>query len=373
MPNAAAPPPRVLVLSTEAATGSGADRLLEYFLDAARPWREQLLVVAPEDSDVFRTARRCAFPHLAWPATRDTFGRHLLAGLTLRVPPEIGVVHAWHTRGFEPALLLGRRLGARVAASLHDHPLDSAHSAARLRLLRLSARRMDALVSVGETLARAWTPFAGRVPLRVIRNGIPDAPRPAQAAATKVRVGYAGLYSPATKGWAFVREWVRRSILEAWPVEWRLFGLTGRDPALEKEVREIASGAPAGSVQVAGFTPTEAIFREIDLLVHPSNTFDPYPTLLLEAARAGLPVFCSDAGGSAEIVRDGETGRVFSLAAAGDAALRLRELIEDPAGRARMGAAARRDYETCHAAPSMVSAYFSFWAGLAAGRAARSD
>jgi hypothetical protein len=373
LPHATAPPPRLLVLSTEPGTGTGAYRLLEYFLEAARPWRGQLLIVAPEDSDVYRTARRCEFPLLAWPAPRDTFGRHVVAALTLRVPPGIGVVHAWHTRGFEPALLLGRRLGARVAASLHDHPVDSAHSAARLRLLRVSARRMDALVSVGETLARVWTPFAGRVPLRVIRNGIPDVPPPERAAASRVRVGYAGLYSPATKGWTFVREWMRRSFREDWPVEWRLFGLTGRNPALEREVREVVGGAPAGSVQVSGFTPTEAIFRDIDLLVHPSNTFDPYPTLLLEAARAGLPVFCSDAGGSPEIVRDGETGRVFSLADAGDTAARLRQMIADEAGRARMGAAARSCFETRHAAPAMVSAYLSFWSGLQAAEGARAD
>lgn len=363
----AARAPRVLLLSTEPGSGSGAYRLLEYFLDAAHPWRDQLLVVAPENSDVFAAALRSDIPHQPWPASRDSLSRHLLAGLTLPVPPGIDVVHAWHTRGFEPALLLGRRLGAAVSATLHDHPEEGLHGRSRLRLMRFSARRMKSLVSVGEALAQAWAPFAGRAAVRVIRNGIPDAGVPARSNSKRVRIGFAGLYSPEAKGWRVLKDWIPASLRGNWPVEWRLFGLKDRDSAVEAEIRRIVADAPEGFVRFAGFTSTEVIFRDIDLLVHPSLVFDSFPTLLLEAARAGLPVFCSDAGGSAEIVLDGETGIVFPRHSAIEAAPRLRALVEDGAARARMGAAARRSYETRHRSSLMVSAYLSFWRGGSRG------
>jgi len=83
-----------------------------------------------------------------------------------------------------------------------------------------------------------------------------------------------------------------------------------------------------------------------DLFVHPSLD-DAFPTVLLEAMAAGLPVVASDVGGIPEIVEDGVTGRLVPPGDAGRLAAAINELIAHPgsmgdAGRARV----RRDLTT---------------------------
>ena len=357
-------PPRILLLSTEPGPGSGAYRMLEHLLGSAGESRPRLLVVAPAGSGVFASAVAAGVETREWPATRDAALAHLRAARSLVLPAGVGVVHAWHSRGFEAALLLARRLGSAASATLHDHPVQTAHRPVRRLLMRAAARRMDALVSVGRNLAEAWNPFAGRAPITVIPNGIPDAPPPARPASTRVRVGFAGLYSPVVKGWPVVRGWMETARREGWPVEWRLYGARDNPPR--------APGLDPAAATVRGFAPTASIFAECDVLVHPSQWFDSYPTLLLEAARAGVPVVASDRGGSAEIVRDGATGWVFPADQPDEGLARLRALVGDAARRERMGAAARVDFLARHRPDRMVAAYGSFWDEVTA-RAPRAD
>ncbi|MGQ9532872.1 MAG: glycosyltransferase family 4 protein [Desulfotomaculales bacterium] len=63
------------------------------------------------------------------------------------------------------------------------------------------------------------------------------------------------------------------------------------------------------------------------------------PLTVLEAMRAGLPVVASDVGGVREAVADGETGFLVPRGAVTRLRERLRLLLEDPALRARLGAA----------------------------------
>lgn len=61
----------------------------------------------------------------------------------------------------------------------------------------------------------------------------------------------------------------------------------------------------------------------------------------LEASAAGLPVVAGDSGGAPEAVRDGETGYVVGGRDRDALTTRLVELLQDPALRARLGAAGR--------------------------------
>ena len=72
----------------------------------------RLLVVAPAGSGVFASAVAAGVETREWPATRDAALAHLRAARSLVLPAGVGVVHAWHSRGFEAALLLARRLGS---------------------------------------------------------------------------------------------------------------------------------------------------------------------------------------------------------------------------------------------------------------------
>ena len=99
----------------------------------------------------------------------------------------------------------------------------------------------------------------------------------------------------------------------------------------------------------------------IDVLLHASIEFDPYPTVLLEAARAGIPAVASNLGGSPEIITDGVNGFLFSPRDAGLGFQRLQLLASDPALRHRMGAAARRRFETEFGVGRMVDDYLALW------------
>ena len=97
-------------------------------------------------------------------------------------------------------------------------------------------------------------------------------------------------------------------------------------------------------LRMVGFREdVETVLGAADVVAVPSTAPDPLPGAALEAGAAGSAVVASAHGGLPEIIRDGETGR---LVAPGDAVALARvsaELLDDPAQRERLGAAAARD------------------------------
>ena len=66
----------------------------------------------------------------------------------------------------------------------------------------------------------------------------------------------------------------------------------------------------------------------------------------MEAMMAGLPCVVTDAGGNSELVRDGETGFVCAGGRVPEMAARVRELLDDPVLRRRLGDRGRARMET---------------------------
>jgi len=94
--------------------------------------------------------------------------------------------------------------------------------------------------------------------------------------------------------------------------------------------------------------------------------YEPFGIAVLEAMAAGLPVVASAVGGMLDTVRDGVTGRLVPVDEAGHldpAALAdaVRDVVDDPATGARMGAAgrevARQRYDWARVAAATESAY----------------
>jgi glycosyltransferase involved in cell wall biosynthesis len=124
---------------------------------------------------------------------------------------------------------------------------------------------------------------------------------------------------------------------------------------LEKDLRRRAELlALDGSVTFAGFRPDAARYLPaLDLFVL-SSVEEGLGTSTLDAQAAGIPVVVTRAGGSPEAMRDGETGL---LAEPGDAAALAQQaiaLLNDPARRARMGAAGRLHVAEVFTADRMV-------------------
>ena len=77
-----------------------------------------------------------------------------------------------------------------------------------------------------------------------------------------------------------------------------------------------------------------------DLLVLPSE-WEAFGIVLAEAAACGTPAIATRVGGAPDVVQDGVTGRLVEYGDVDALARAMRELLEDPALRARMGEAAR--------------------------------
>lgn len=88
-----------------------------------------------------------------------------------------------------------------------------------------------------------------------------------------------------------------------------------------------------------------AVLRAFDIFVLPSILPDPFPTVVMEAMAAALPVVAADCGGVPEMVIQEVTGILAPPGDAGALAAAIQRLIRDDSGRAAMGEAARRHAE----------------------------
>jgi glycosyltransferase involved in cell wall biosynthesis len=111
----------------------------------------------------------------------------------------------------------------------------------------------------------------------------------------------------------------------------------------ERPSLEAASG-----LRLLGWQNRETIYarmREVSYLIVPSICYENFPLTVVEAYANGLPVIASRLGAMAELVQDGETGLLFEAGNAEDLAERMAWAEAHPGDLARMGRAARREYE----------------------------
>ncbi|WP_019140843.1 glycosyltransferase family 4 protein [Noviherbaspirillum massiliense] len=97
-----------------------------------------------------------------------------------------------------------------------------------------------------------------------------------------------------------------------------------------------------------GFRPLDDIMRRMSsaqFLVLPSICYENSPRTIVEAFSAGLPVIASRLGALADIVQDGVTGLLFHPGDASDLAAKIAWAASHPEAMARMGQAARAEYE----------------------------
>lgn len=100
-------------------------------------------------------------------------------------------------------------------------------------------------------------------------------------------------------------------LLEAVPqVRNAVFVIIGDGPLRDEWTRLAESRGVADRVRWAGYRKdVDALLAGCDLFVHPSLD-DAFPTVLLEAMAAGLPIVASQVGGIPEIVTPGVTGEL---------------------------------------------------------------
>lgn len=94
-----------------------------------------------------------------------------------------------------------------------------------------------------------------------------------------------------------------------------------------------------------------AFVNSMDVAVAPYDEMPDFyfsPLKLFEYMAAGRAIVAADIGQVRDIVRDGETGLLYTPGSVGALAMKIRELIDDPHRMMRLGAAARVDVRENH-------------------------
>lgn len=94
--------------------------------------------------------------------------------------------------------------------------------------------------------------------------------------------------------------------------------------------------------------------RAMDVFAQPSIDAEGFPTAVLEAQGAGLPVVVSDIGGTVETIHPGHTGLLVPPGDEAALAEAIRSLVDDPARRMAMAAQARPWIESQFTLPDMM-------------------
>jgi glycosyltransferase involved in cell wall biosynthesis len=97
------------------------------------------------------------------------------------------------------------------------------------------------------------------------------------------------------------------------------------------------------------------------LMTDPAVRAEGCSNSIMEYMACGLPVVCSDTGGSAELVREGQEGYVIAPYSAADLARRLSDLKAHPELRASMGAAGRTRIVEDFTVDRMVAEYLGIY------------
>jgi len=121
----------------------------------------------------------------------------------------------------------------------------------------------------------------------------------------------------------------------------------GYEPLRDYLLEQVRGFNLTGHVMFAGHrNDAGAIFEAADVTVSPATAPEPFGLVIAEAMAAGKPVIATCLGAPAEIIIDGECGILIPPNDPSLFADKLQLLIENPALRARIGEAARRQIET---------------------------
>jgi glycosyltransferase involved in cell wall biosynthesis len=343
-------------------TWGGAEMLLSEFASGAPAAGIELSVGFLEDRDgnpaAARLRRRGVEPLLAQingprPLLNRTDHRTVRAQLEA-VRPDIVHTHL----GYADMLggMAARRLGIPAVSTLHVMEwctsVRNPSLYAKERLMSLVRRHCAArVVAVSDAARHAFLATGWDSPERVvtIRNGIVAEPQPGAGHALRERLGIGAdelvvtmlTVLRAGKGHDIAVAAVS-ALRERFP-GLRLV-ITGDGPA-RADVERKASTLGSAAVVTGHVDDVMGLLDATDVMLHPTLA-DAFPTALLEAMAAGVPIVATAVGGIPEIVEDGRTGLLVPAPPEeARVVAALAPLLESVTERRRLGEAGRERFE----------------------------
>jgi glycosyltransferase involved in cell wall biosynthesis len=324
-------------------------------------------VAAQPGSRLLREAERAGIPALpvrmrgAWDVGA------MLALRALMRAHHVDVVHTHSSVDSWVAGLAARSLGVAVVRGRHVTIPVSRH---RALVYRLAHRVVTSGEAVARLVAAAGVP---RERIVAIAPGLDTGRFHPRISGAAVRSELA-LTGPAvglvanirgSKGHRFFLE-AAREVLRVRPDT--RFLIVGDGIGFDDVRRRVEELDLERHVVMTGFRrDIPEVMAALDVLVLPSIKSEAVSQVIPQALAVGTPVVATTVGGTPELVRDGETGRLVPPGDARALARAIAELLDDP-GRAR--ALARRGQEEVLARHSMDEAMARTLAVYAQARAA---
>jgi glycosyltransferase involved in cell wall biosynthesis len=191
-------------------------------------------------------------------------------------------------------------------------------------------------------------------PVHVIPNGVPVAAAARRLPAARLVIGTSARINPHKRLDLFL-EAIRRAHPALPPYLLRIAG--GVEPGCDDHAAALRRQAEGLPVEwLGGLEDVSDFLRDLDLFVlvaEPAGC----PNASLEAMAAGLPVVATDAGGMAEQVEQGVTGRLVGREDVPGLAAAVLEAASDPDRRAAWGAAGRQRVAERFSLERMVAHY----------------
>jgi glycosyltransferase involved in cell wall biosynthesis len=232
--------------------------------------------------------------------------------------------------------------GVPVVLHVHNGRFDEFARSAPAPLRRLvvaTLTRAAVVVAVSEPMAAALRTIAPRARITTVANPVarfPDRDRPPSGSP---RVVFAGRVGAAKGTFVLLEAWAR--LRPETRDRARLVVLGNGDVDVAREL--VDRLGIWSTCDVRGWVPhTEAttVIAGSDVLVLASRS-EGQPLAVLEAMAAGLCVVATPVGGIPDLVEHGRTGLLVPPDDPDALAATLDGLLADPAGAARLGAAAR--------------------------------
>lgn len=340
---------RRVALVTAARERGGAEVVIELLAQRLPAHGVTPVLAAPEHSPNVERWREAGFAICPLPIpgrlSELRKGARAVAEIGRRLA-EAGVTIV-HTHGIAAQLYAGlaaRRQRLPTVYHVHDlfNPQCSADGALHRAALRVPAARTIAIsASVAASLG-------ARVPasrLHIVLDGVTSeiVPPASDAAGPGPLVVWCGRLQQWKGPGHFIKmaRLVRREMPTA---RFAIVGgsLFGLEPECAGRLRAQAADLGSALTFVGHVEDARPWLRAAAVLVHSSERPEPFGLVMAEAMMQERPVAAFRHGGAAEIVLDGETGRLVTPADTAALARAVTDVLGDAAGAVRMGQAGRR-------------------------------